>query len=138
MALWITTNRLPRHLITLSRRPTGALPEPRVNEAIARVLAAKTAALCSVSTELTDGGLYLSLWVSPLTTGPMTSAEAATRSPVSPRRVDNRRRHGGDYGRHICVDRHAEVAGRADLVALTASVSDRTNAKRNEPRRIND
>jgi beta-N-acetylhexosaminidase len=48
MALWVTTNRLGEVLNHLEQAITdGSLPEPRVNDAVAHVLAAKTVDLCS-------------------------------------------------------------------------------------------
>jgi beta-N-acetylhexosaminidase len=50
MALWITANRLPEVLDHLEQAvAAGALPEPRINAAVARVLAAKSVNLCSGS-----------------------------------------------------------------------------------------
>ncbi|MGH3916893.1 MAG: glycoside hydrolase family 3 N-terminal domain-containing protein [Pseudonocardiaceae bacterium] len=49
MALWITTERLTEVLDHLERAVAdGSLPESRVNEAVARVLAAKDVNLCAV------------------------------------------------------------------------------------------
>lgn len=49
LALWITTDRLAEVLDHLERAVAdGSLPEPRVNEAVTHVLAAKAVDLCSV------------------------------------------------------------------------------------------
>lgn len=50
MALWITTDRLTEVLDHLEQAVAkGSLPEPRVNEAVAHVLAAKAVDLCSIA-----------------------------------------------------------------------------------------
>lgn len=56
MALWVTTDRLAEVLDHLEQAvANGSLPEPRVNEAVTHVLAAKAVDLCSGAEKPTGG-----------------------------------------------------------------------------------